>query len=146
MVANHIGGIQYTDFLERTLPNLLEDTPLNVHKGMWFHHYSAPPYACNWLKTIFQMYGLTAEVQFSGLHVHLTWTPSIFSYGVASKKMVYTVEVEDNDSLINCIPVAVTNIRGWPKQLVHVSDSTHIAVKQCMRAGGSNFRQYLWRN
>jgi hypothetical protein len=43
MVANHIGGIQYADFRERALPNLLEDIPLRVHKGMWFHHYTASP-------------------------------------------------------------------------------------------------------
>jgi hypothetical protein len=38
MVANTVVGIQYADFLERTLAVLLKDVPLSVHKSIWFQH------------------------------------------------------------------------------------------------------------
>jgi hypothetical protein len=34
MVENHLNGIKYTDFVERTLPLLVEDVPLDVHEGV----------------------------------------------------------------------------------------------------------------
>jgi hypothetical protein len=33
VIKKHIGGTQYVDFLEITLPHLSEDVPLNVHKN-----------------------------------------------------------------------------------------------------------------
>jgi hypothetical protein len=44
------------------------------------------------------------------------------------------------------------NIQKWLKyvtvtpSLNLASDSMQIAVKQCMWAGGGNFKQFLWRN
>jgi hypothetical protein len=35
MTAN-LGGSLYADFLDRTLPLMLEDASINVHEGMWF--------------------------------------------------------------------------------------------------------------
>lgn len=70
----------------------------------------------------------------------------IYSYGVTSKKMFILWKWKVVTTWSVCVPVAVTNIRGWPGQLVHVSDSIEIAVKQCMQAGGGNFEHFLWRN
>jgi hypothetical protein len=59
------------------------------------------------------------------------------------KENVYTVEVEDSNNLLSCIPVAVTNTRDWPRQQVHVGDSAQVALKQCMEAEGGNIKQFL---
>jgi hypothetical protein len=41
MTMDHISGIQYADFLERTLPLLLGGVSLSIQRGMCFHHDSA---------------------------------------------------------------------------------------------------------
>jgi hypothetical protein len=44
VLVNRICGIQNADFLQRTLPILLQDVPLNIREGMWFHYSGAPPH------------------------------------------------------------------------------------------------------
>jgi hypothetical protein len=43
VTANHFSRIYYTDLLERTLPLLLDDAPLNDLQGMRFQDNSTPP-------------------------------------------------------------------------------------------------------
>jgi hypothetical protein len=89
ITVNHLGGIQYADILQRTLPFLLEDKAFNVHKGTWVEHNGTPPQflrqACTWLLKHF---------------------PEV------------ATEVIDHNNLINHILVAATDIKAQPKQLV----------------------------
>jgi hypothetical protein len=44
IIEEHIGRDQYTQFLEATLPLLLEDVHLDIRARMWFQHDGAPPH------------------------------------------------------------------------------------------------------
>jgi hypothetical protein len=36
VLEDRIGGAQYLNFLQGTLPILMVDVPLNVHQDMWY--------------------------------------------------------------------------------------------------------------
>ena len=38
----HLTGEAYSAFLDLTLPQLLEDVPLNIRRRMWYQHDGAP--------------------------------------------------------------------------------------------------------
>lgn len=38
-------GVRYLDFLQNTLPELLENVPLNIRQNMWFQHDGAPAHS-----------------------------------------------------------------------------------------------------
>jgi hypothetical protein len=44
IIENHLSGVHYTDFVEDTLPVLLEDVPLHVRESTWFLHDGIPPH------------------------------------------------------------------------------------------------------
>jgi hypothetical protein len=43
VMVNHLSRIQYAESLERTLPTLLEDIPINLHGSMRFRHTDTSP-------------------------------------------------------------------------------------------------------
>jgi hypothetical protein len=44
VLPNRLMGEAYLDFLVNTLPQLLEEVPLQVHQSMWYMHNGAPAY------------------------------------------------------------------------------------------------------
>lgn len=39
-----LNGAAYLQFLQNTLPELIDDVPLAVRRNMWFQHDGAPPH------------------------------------------------------------------------------------------------------
>jgi hypothetical protein len=140
VVVNHLGEIQYINFLERTLPLLLENVPLNVHVDMWFQHKSTPPHfllhVCNWLKNLF------LEMWISHGDPVIWWPPCssdlnqlyILSWGCIK-------ELQDHDILIIHILVAATDIRDQPRQLVPIKDSIWCYHEACEITLSSSYEE-----
>jgi hypothetical protein len=42
MIEDCISGAQYLNFLQETLPILMEDLPLNIRQDTWYHLDGAP--------------------------------------------------------------------------------------------------------
>jgi hypothetical protein len=42
VIEDRIGGTQYLNFLQETLPTLMDDLPLNINQDMWFQQNGAP--------------------------------------------------------------------------------------------------------
>jgi hypothetical protein len=42
VIEDCIGGAQYLNFLQETLPILMDDLPLNVRQDMWYQLDGAP--------------------------------------------------------------------------------------------------------
>lgn len=56
------------------------------------------------------------------------------------------MEVQGCNDLVNHILVAVTNITGQPRQLVHVKDCIWCHCEGCIQVGGGDFEQFSWGN
>lgn len=72
---------------------------------------------CNSLTTIFWIYVPVMGIWWSGLHIHLLWTNLILYYLDASKK----ITVMELRIATTWSATAVPNVKGQPRQLVHVS-------------------------
>lgn len=84
-MVKRFDGIQYPDFLERTISLKLEDIPLNVHEGVLVST-GRQDFSCkvrNWLNNWTQ--GLAVEIRSSDL-VLLSCICYIFSYGDTLEK------------------------------------------------------------
>lgn len=44
VLPNHLNGANYLEHLQVTLPELLDDLPLDLRQNMWFMHDGAPPH------------------------------------------------------------------------------------------------------
>jgi hypothetical protein len=65
-------------------------------------------------------------ISFGDLIIWFPCSPTVkalnFSY-IDIKEDVYAMEVQESDGLISCNLIPATDIRGQPRQLVHVRDS-----------------------
>jgi hypothetical protein len=65
----------------------------------------------------------------SGLHVLMTLPTSFFFLMEMYTRKCFSTDVQDWDNLINCIPIAVTNIRGLPANTVMLGTPFDAVVK-----------------
>ena len=42
IIPDRLNGVSYLEFLQNTLPLLMEEIPVAIRREMWFQHYSAP--------------------------------------------------------------------------------------------------------
>lgn len=153
MIANHINGIKYVDFFERTHPLLLENVVLNVFSMMVALPTFHTKCVIGW-KNIFQTCGPAVGIRFSDLLNLMMRTHFIISYGDTSKETFisqkykiattwsvasYATEIQNCKNPISCILVGALDITGQPRQLVHVWDCL---VCLWARRG----EHFLWRN
>lgn len=87
MMPDRLGGEEYLQFLQETLPPLLESVPLNTRSKIWFMHDGAPPHFTlavrQFLNTTYRgrwMVGVMM-LPYVGLLGLRTTTFSIFSFG-----------------------------------------------------------------
>jgi hypothetical protein len=139
IIANHLGAIQYANFLERIFPLYCR-----MYCFMFtMHVVSTQPHLPTFLskcvidqKTVFQ-------VQSSGLHNLLIWTHLTFYYEDASKKIFMLQSTRS----------------WWPSQLHPCSYNRHQGPTEttasCQRLHstllwsmwvGADSEQFLWRN
>jgi hypothetical protein len=115
MIVNHPGGTHYADFPQRTHLPLMEDVPLNVWGGLWFHHDSAHPcfshQGHNWLKNHF----LDTFFSCGGQIVWHACSPDLnqfhfFLWGCI-KVNIYATEVQDLRVCVDGILIQLQSFR-----------------------------------
>jgi hypothetical protein len=105
VIANHLGRILYSDFLERTLPFYWKMQPFNVHESTWFQHNGTPS-SIRFMSTVYLVQEpLSGHMDdggggLSSLHILLISTHLTSSYGDESKENLYTTEINVRDDLI----------------------------------------------
>lgn len=151
ILPNRMDGLQYLEFLQNNLPELLEDIPLAVRLRMWFLHDGAPPHyrlvVRNYLNQV-------QGVRWIGRGGPVAWPPrspdlnplDFFLWGHL-KHEVYRTEVETIDDLRERITVAVNNLRLQEQQeggtFALVRQNWIRRAEKCVQVGGQNFEQLM---
>lgn len=146
---NHLNAERYLLFLQETLPELLEDLPLDLRRRMWFLHDGAPPH-----------FGLNVRnhlhVQFPdrwigrGMDAPVKWPPrspdlnicDSFLWG-ALKSKVYSVVINNENELRGRIRGAVRDIAADEDMLRRVQMNFVRRINLCIQENGGHFEHLL---
>jgi hypothetical protein len=130
LTREYLSGIQYIDYLEKTLPVLLENTLLNVHEGMWFQHDSACPHTYHQGHNRLTNNFPDTDHPWGANHLRSADLNLLdfFLWGCI-KENVYAIEVQGCDDMISHILAAATDIRNQFRKLVHARTPFDIAAK-----------------
>ncbi|XP_066148942.1 uncharacterized protein [Euwallacea fornicatus] len=159
IISNHIVGPVifpqrltgeiYLQYLQNSLPNLLENLPLQLRRDMWLMHDEAPPhFALNVRNHLNQQYpnkwigrGNDAPVKWPPRSPDLN--PMDYFLWGHLKSMVYMTTVDNEEQLCQRIQDAINNIRNDEEvmQRVHFNFLRHINL--CIRANDGLFEQFL---
>lgn len=147
ILPNRLNGAAYRNFLENTLPNLIEDIPLKVLRNMWFMHDGAPAhfskvsreyldrrFAGRWL-------GRSGPINWPARSPDLN--PLDFFFWGFLKEAVYATPVTDVDNLKQRVFKACEDIRNRREIFERVRHSMMQRLKSCIEAGGQHFEHLL---
>lgn len=144
---DRLTGHLYREFLEDTLPLLLEDVPLNIRHGMWYMHDGAPPHfsreARDYLDTAFP--GL-----WIGNGGPIRWPPrspdlnplDFFLWGHV-KNTVFATPVLTQENLVARVHAACNSVRDIPDVFQRVRASMLHRCNLCIEVEGRHFEQLL---
>lgn len=147
LLPNRLTGPLYRDFLENSLPELLEDVPLEIRRHMWFMHDGAPPH-----------FSITAR-QFLNEQFPARWigrggpTPwparspdanplDFFLWGYL-KQLVYASPVNNVQELRERVQNACQTIRNNAGIFGRVRQSLMRRANACIAANGGHFEHLL---
>lgn len=136
-------GIRYRHFLENTLPNLLDDVPLETRLNMWFLHDGAPPHISvevrRHLNQTFpdRWIGRYAPVQWPARSPDLN--PLDFYLWGHLKAKVYQEEIRDIEHLRARVFEAAEEIRMNEDMLATVRVNWLRRCEACICANGGHF-------
>lgn len=147
VLVNRLTGQAYTNFLENTIPDVFEDTPLINHQHIHFLHDGAPAH-----------FSLTARRyldrrfpdRWIGRGGPIAWPPrspdlnplDFYLWGHL-KSLVYSSPVPDLESLRNRIVASCEDIRNTPGVWDRVRRSMRHRCEVCIQAGGGHFEHLL---
>ncbi|KAJ4449127.1 hypothetical protein ANN_00522 [Periplaneta americana] len=147
VLVNRLTGQAYTNFLENTIPHVLEDTPLINRQHIHFLHDGAPAH-----------FSLTARWyldrrfpdRWIGRGGPIAWPPrspdlnflDFYLWGHL-KSLVYSSPVTDLESLRNRIVACSEDIRNTPGVWDRVRRSMRHRCEVCIQAGGRHFEHLL---
>lgn len=144
-----LDGRNYHHFLVHTLPELLEDIPVNGRRRMWFMHDGAPAHfshlARDWLSQPFN-YGN----RWIGRGGPIAWPPrspdlnplDYFVWGHC-KALVYARPVNDVGELRQRVIDAFETIRNMNGIFHRVNESLYRRLEACVLANGGHFEQLI---
>lgn len=148
-LPNRLDGACYLRFLQETLPELLEDVPLNLRQNMYFMHDGAPPHFARTVRNYL-------NAQFAGMWIGrgqeapIHWPPrspdlnpcDFFIWG-ALKTKVYEVQINNPEQLWNRIQNAVNALRQNPNVLRRVKFNFLRRVDLCLNENGGHIEHLL---
>lgn len=145
-----ITGAVYLDFLQNTLPDLLDDVPLRQRANMWFLHDGAPPHiqrdVTNYLRDTFQIrwIGRNAPVPRKWPPRSPDLNPMDFYFWGHMKTLVYNgVDINDEDELRHRVFQAAETIRAMPNTLERVRNNWLRRLQACVDSDGGHFEHLL---
>lgn len=147
IIPNRFTAAHYLEFLEDTLPELLDDVPLALRRNMWYQHDGAPIHTAGpisaWLANHYpqRWIGRRGPVPWPARSPDLT--PLDFYLWGCLKEQVYCVPIDSIEQLINRLQQAAAEIRQRPEQLRNVQHSSVRRCEACVERNGYHFEQVL---
>jgi hypothetical protein len=135
MIEDRIGGAQYRNFLQETIPILMDDLPLNVRQDMWYNFDGAPAHFTRPMRDRLKhnfpggLIGRGGPVTWPARSPYFTTLN--FLWG-GMKENVYDTEVEDSEDLLRRIRIAAEDIRGQPRLFIDVRNSIRRNCEVCL--------------
>lgn len=137
-----LNGHMYTQFLDNEFSEMLADLPVRTRAGMWFMHDGAPPHFSREARSkLDEMF----PNKWVGRNGPIQWPPrspdlnslDFFLWGYLKDK-VYSVEVNDVETLRRRIIETCDQIRNDENMLENVSRSMEHRANMCIAQHGSN--------
>ncbi|KAJ4433566.1 hypothetical protein ANN_15875 [Periplaneta americana] len=147
VLVNRLTGQAYTNFLENTIPHVLEDTPLINRRHIHFLHDGAP---AHFSRTARRYLDRRFPDRWIGRGGPIAWPPrspdlnplDVYLWGHL-KSLVYSSPVPDLESLRNRIVACSEDIRNTPGVWDRVRRSMRHRCEVCIQAGGGHFEHLL---
>ncbi|KAJ4428878.1 hypothetical protein ANN_25871 [Periplaneta americana] len=140
-------GQAYTNFLENTIPHVLEDTPMINRQHIHFLHDGAP---AHFSRTARRYLDRRFPDRWIGRGGPIAWpsrSPDLNSLDFYLwdhlKSLVYSSPVPDLESLRNRIVACSEDIRNTPGVWDRVRRSMRHRCEVCIQAGGGHFEHLL---
>lgn len=146
VIEGNLNSESYLNFLQETLPDLLEDVPLAVRRSIIFQHDGAPPHfgrlVKNYLDEVYpnSWIGQNGPIHWPARSPDLT--PLDFYLWGTMKQYVYGVEIESRDHLITRIGEAAIHIRQQLSNM-DINQGVRRRAMYCLHCDGDNFEQFL---
>lgn len=149
ILPQRLTGEIYLQHLQNTLPDLLDDLPLELRRNMWFMHDGAPPhYTLNVRNYLNQQY--PNKWIGRGNDAPVTWPPrspdlnplDYFLWGHL-KVVVYGRPVNTEEELWQRIQVAIDNFRGDEELMQRLHFNFLRRINLCTNVNGEHFEQLL---
>ena len=142
-----LNGENYAIFLDRTLPELLEEVPLDIRRRMWFQHDGAPPHFSIVAR---QVLNRDYRNRWIGRSGPVSWPPrspdltplDFFLWGYM-KSLIYETPVQSEEDLIARIATAAGDISDRPRTIKRVHESLENRCRLCITCNGRQFEQFL---
>lgn len=133
----------YLVFLKETLPELLEDVPLEVRRRMWLQHDGAP---AHFGRVVRNHLDLNYPDRWIGRGGPVPWPPrspdlnplDFFFWGTM-KDLVYETPVDSEEDLVARIVAAADVIREKPRVFARIRQSLLDRCRACIEAEGGHF-------
>ncbi|KAJ4439310.1 hypothetical protein ANN_07432 [Periplaneta americana] len=148
VLVNSLKGQAYTNFLEKTIPHVLEDTPLINRQHIHFLHDGAP---AHFSRTARRYLDRKFPDRWIGRGGPIAWPPrspdlnplDFYLWGHL-KSFVYSSPVPDLESLRNRIVACSEDMRNTPGVWDRVRRSMRHRCEVCIQAGGGHFEHLLY--
>ena len=147
LLPQTLNGAIYTQFLEETLPTLLEDVPLEVRRLMWYMHDGAP---AHFARTSRDSLNVRFPNRWIGRSGPIHWparspdlNPMDFYLWGHLKELVYETEVQRREELWPRIVDGCNKIRHIPGIFERVRGNLMRRAQACINANGGHFEQLL---
>ena len=139
-LPNRLNGDAYLDFLQNSLPQLLEEVPLNVRRDLWFMHDGAP---AHFSLRVRQHLNETFLEKWIGRGGPVAWPPrspdlnmlDFFLWGYL-KSLVYAEPIRTLEELQQRVLHCCHTIRAQPGIFERVRNSFHRRCTSCIEMRG----------
>ncbi|KAJ4446672.1 hypothetical protein ANN_13369 [Periplaneta americana] len=147
VLVNRLTGQAYTNFLENTIPHVLEDTSLINRQHIHFLHDGAP---AHFSRTARRYLDRRFPDRWIGRGGPIAWPPrspdlnplDFYLWGHL-KSLIYSSPVPDLESLRNRIVACSEDTRNTPGVWDRVRRSMRHRCEVCIQAGGGHFEHLL---
>lgn len=136
----------FLNFLQDSLPELLESIPLATRRGHWFQLDGAPAHFARMVRDYLQQ----NYPRWIGRGGTVAWpprspdlTPLDFYFWGYMKQKVYAVEIQSREHLIQRIHEAATEIKLDVSQVKRSTQSVSLRALACLQANGGHFENVI---
>lgn len=148
MLPPRLTGTVYLNFLRYTLPELLDELPLDIRRNLWFQHDGAPAHFSHVVREHLddrfrgRWIGRGSDVNWPARSPDLT--PLDFFLWGHMKSLVYETPVQSEEDLVARISVAAEMIQTMPDVFTDVNLNMLRRCNKCIERGGRHFQQLLF--